>query len=69
MAFLRGGDPSSLAVRVLGIVSTDKVYVALLATEGIGAVYRVRNDLQLKRLRRIPESVAYLAELHRRNSQ
>ncbi|WP_156402335.1 hypothetical protein [Caulobacter sp. Root1472] len=64
VAFLK--SPGAPQAKAVGIASSGKSYVALLGGERIGAVYRVRNDLQLKRLRRVPESVAYLAELVRR---
>jgi hypothetical protein len=44
----------------------DKRYVALTNGKGPLAVYRIRNDLQLKRLRRIPLPIvaaAYLVAL------
>ena len=67
VAFLKAANPGSLRPVTVGIDAEDKSYVVVVGEGRIGAVYRIRNDLQLKRLRRIPESVAYRAELHRRN--
>src|SRR5258708_34096395 len=52
----------------LFIEFSAKQYVALIEKANIAAIYRIRNDLQLKRMRRIPEPVAFAAELFRRQN-
>lgn len=68
LAFLKstkmGTAPDTIAIAHLG-----KVYIALSVSSGIAGIYRVRNDLQLKRMRRTPQAVAYTAELERRAAQ
>jgi hypothetical protein len=66
LAFLKSTKAALEAPRPTEIEHIGKRYVALIATTGIAAIYRVRNDLQLKRMRRIPQPVAYIAELERR---
>lgn len=65
IAFLKSVKGQVVPV-VLAISYGDKLYVALHNDVGVHCIYRVRNDLQLKRMRRIPEQVAYMAELDRR---
>jgi hypothetical protein len=66
LAFLKLARDATEAPQALFLEHLQKQYVALLSNGSVGAVYRVRNDLQLKRMRRVPKSVAYAAELFRR---
>jgi hypothetical protein len=47
---------------VLGVQVDDMRYVAITRKRKIVAVYRVRKDLQLKRLKRFPSIVLTLAQ-------
>jgi hypothetical protein len=68
LAFLKSSkDANGNDAHAAGLQHDGKLYVALLTKDVIAAVYRVRNDLQLKRMRRVPQPVAYAAELERRN--
>ena len=65
LAFLKSSKTADIPKTTV-IDHVGKKYVALIASTGIPAIYRIRNDLQLKRMRRIPRPVAYAAELERR---
>jgi hypothetical protein len=65
LAFLKSSRTADIPKTIV-IDHAGKKYVALIASTGIPAIYRIRNDLQLKRMRRIPQPVAYTAELERR---
>jgi hypothetical protein len=69
LAFLKAAKDAVEAPQPLFLEHLRKRYVALLSDGTVGAVYRVRNDLQLKRMRRVPQSVAYAAELFRRENR
>jgi hypothetical protein len=66
LAFLKTNKDAAEAPTSVFIEYASKEYVALVTRAGIAAIYRIRNDLQLKRMRRIPEPVAYRAEGFRR---
>ena len=68
VAFLKARREATETPHPLFLEHLRKQYVALLSNGSVGAIYRVRNDLQLKRMRRIPQSVAYAAELFRREN-
>jgi hypothetical protein len=65
LAFLKSSKTADIPKTTV-IDHVGKKYVALIASAGIPAIYRIRNDLQLKRMRRMPQPVAYAAELERR---
>ena len=62
----RGGNIEPPINGALPVVYRNKLYLAVVGAEQLLAVYRVRHDLQLKRLRRIPLPVAARAELSRK---
>jgi len=66
LAFLKSGAVGPQMPQAKAIKHARKSYVALVMPTGVAAIYRVRNDLQLKRMRRVPVPVAYAAELERR---
>jgi hypothetical protein len=66
-AYFRGGNIEPPINGALPVLYENKLYLAVVGAEQLLAVYRVRNDLQLKRLRRIPLPVAARAELSRKN--
>jgi hypothetical protein len=67
-AYFRGGSTEPPRNGTLPLKFEGKTYLALVGAEQLLAVYRLRNDLQLKRLRRIPLPVAAAAELARLES-
>jgi hypothetical protein len=67
LAFLKSSKTADIPKTTV-IDHVGKKYVALIIATGVAAIYRIRNDLQLKRMRRIPLAVAYAAELERRAS-
>lgn len=64
-AYFRGGSSEPPKNGALPLRFEGKTYLALVGAEQLLAVYRLRSDLQLKRLRRIPLPVAAAAELAR----
>ena len=68
-AYFRGGGVEPPVNGALPIEFEHKLYLVLAGSDAILAVYRVRNDLQLKRLRRIPLPVAALGEIIRKDEQ
>lgn len=66
LALLRSSKALEDLPTPTGIKHAGKQYVALIGRYDVAAIYRVRNDLQLKRMRRIPQPVVYTAELERR---
>jgi len=68
LAFLKAHRDAVDTPVAVFIAYAAKRYVALVQQANVAAIYRVRNDLQLKRMRRIPEPVAFAAELFRRQT-
>jgi len=66
LAFLKAHKDAAETPATVFLEYASKDYVALVCRAGIAAIYRVRNDLQLKRMRRVPEPVAFGAEGFRR---
>jgi hypothetical protein len=66
LAFLKTAQTGADMAEAKVMLHLKKRYVALILPTAIAAIYRVRNDLQLKRMRRAPQAVAYAAELERR---
>lgn len=64
-AYFRSGSVEPPKNGAVPLRHDGKTYLALIGAEQLLAVYRVRSDLQLKRLRRIPLPVAAAAELTR----
>ena len=51
------GSSSGQPSRPAGVVVDDRQYVVLFNVNGVLAVYRIRNDGALKRLRRYPKAI------------
>lgn len=64
-AYFRGGGIEPPSNGAIPIEFDEKLYLVLSSAKALLAVYRVRNDLQLKRLRRVPLPVAAIGELIR----